>query len=104
MYVRIDDMLPVHPKILDLSHEAFRLYVSACCWSNLQRTNGHLDPGAAENLAAIVGISEQPVLTEPVIAELVASGCWTAIEAGGYQIAADPNGSGEFWDIVEPEL
>jgi hypothetical protein len=99
-WVKFDDMLCVHPKILDLSHEAFRLYVSAAMWSNLHLTEGSLPAGAAENIAACVGITDQAVLIEPVIAELVASGCWTAIETGGYHIAADPNGHGDFWAIV----
>jgi len=41
-WARIDDMLPVHPKIRTLSDSAFRLYISAICWSNLNSTDGHI--------------------------------------------------------------
>jgi hypothetical protein len=41
-WARLDDMLPVHPKIRTLSDSAFRLYISAICWSSLHRTNGHV--------------------------------------------------------------
>jgi hypothetical protein len=41
-WARIDDMLPVHPKVRALSDAAFRLYICAICWSNLNTTDGHI--------------------------------------------------------------
>jgi hypothetical protein len=103
VYVRIIDDLPIHPKIRHLSHEAFRLYISAICWSNLHRTRGHIPADDAFNVAGICGITEQRILAEPVITELVASGCWVPADAGGWQISVDPNGDADFWDIVSDQ-
>jgi hypothetical protein len=39
-WVRIDDHMPIHRKVARLSDTAFRLHVSAICWSNRNRTDG----------------------------------------------------------------
>ena len=41
-WARLDDTLPVHPKVRALSDAAFRLYICAICWSNLNMTDGHI--------------------------------------------------------------
>jgi hypothetical protein len=41
-WARLDDMLPVHPKVRALSDSAFRLYISAICWSNCNQTDGRI--------------------------------------------------------------
>jgi len=42
MWVRLDDGFPEHPKILRLSDGAFRLHVTAMCWSARQLTDGRI--------------------------------------------------------------
>ena len=44
-WARLDDMLPVHPKVRALTDSAFRLYISAICWSNCNQTDGHIPSG-----------------------------------------------------------
>jgi hypothetical protein len=39
-WVRIDDGFPNHPKIIGLSDGAFRLYITALCYSNAYLTDG----------------------------------------------------------------
>ena len=39
-WVRIDDGFPNHPKIISLSDGAFRLYITALCYSNAYLTDG----------------------------------------------------------------
>ena len=39
-WVRIDDSFPNHPKIIGLSDGAFRLYITALCYSNAYLTDG----------------------------------------------------------------
>lgn len=42
-WARLDDMLPMHPKIRAASDAAFRLHISAICWANMHLTNGQID-------------------------------------------------------------
>lgn len=39
-YIRIDVLLPEHPKTDDLSDKAFRTLVELWCWCGLNRTDG----------------------------------------------------------------
>jgi len=41
-WARLDDMLPLHPKVRSLSDAAFRLYICAICWSNMHMTDGNI--------------------------------------------------------------
>jgi hypothetical protein len=41
-WARLDDMLPMHPKVRALSDAAFRLYICAICWSNLHLSDGYI--------------------------------------------------------------
>lgn len=41
-WIRLDDRFPDHPKVIGLSNEAYRLYIDALCYSNLQQTDGRL--------------------------------------------------------------
>ncbi|MDF2712486.1 MAG: hypothetical protein K0R62_8138 [Nonomuraea muscovyensis] len=41
-WVKLDDRFPSHRKVALLSDRAFRLYVSALCWSSENLTEGHI--------------------------------------------------------------
>ncbi|MFF1790796.1 hypothetical protein ACFVX9_30565 [Kitasatospora sp. NPDC058243] len=41
-WVKLDDRFPSHRKVVLLSDKAFRLYVSALCWSSENLTEGHV--------------------------------------------------------------
>lgn len=45
-YIRLHDGMPDHPKVVGLSHAAFRLYVECMCWSSRHLTDGVV-PAAA---------------------------------------------------------
>lgn len=68
-WVRIDDRYPSHRKVGPLSDPAFRLDVSAWCWSAENLTDGHVGP---DELALI------PAIRQPAkaAAELVRRGRW----------------------------
>jgi hypothetical protein len=84
MYVKIDDTLPVHPKIAGLSNEAFRLYISAICWSNCNQTDGHVP---ARNLVYMVpGHTMTYDMIERAAKELAGGGLW-ALDGDGWQLA-----------------
>lgn len=65
-WVKIDDHLPTHPKVIGLSDKGFRLYVASICFSSANLTDGEI-PGAA--LTALGG-------TPKLAAELVDAGLW----------------------------
>ena len=74
-WVRLDDNFPDHPKVEALSDAAFRLHVTAMCYSARLLTDGFVSASRARRLC------EQPD-AEALIDELVASGCWDATERG----------------------
>ena len=45
-YIRLHDGMPDHPKVVGLSHAAFRLYVESICWCGRHLTDGVV-PAAA---------------------------------------------------------
>lgn len=77
-WARLDDMLPVHPKVRGLSDASFRLYICAICWSNLHMTDGKI-PGAQLRFVSDVRAPKQRA------DELVTAGLWD-ITDDGWQI------------------
>lgn len=77
-WARLDDMLPVHPKVRGLSDSAFRLYVSAICWSNCNQTDGHI-PSA--QLQYVSDVRRARYCAD----QLVQAGLWETDE-GGWRI------------------
>lgn len=73
-WVKLDDALPEHQKLVDLSDRAFRVHITALCYCNRLLTDGHIKRGALR----IVGASPRHVT------ELVAAGLWDANGAGGW--------------------
>jgi len=41
-WARLDDQLPMHPKVRGLTDAAFRLYICAICWSNMHLSDGYI--------------------------------------------------------------
>jgi hypothetical protein len=77
-WARLDDMLPVHPKIRALSDSAFRLYISAICWSSLHRTDGRVP---ADQLRFVSDVRRSQVCAN----QLVQAGLWETAD-GGWRI------------------
>jgi hypothetical protein len=73
-WVRIDDALPEHPKVAGLSDAAFRVHVSALCYSARNLTDGFIGDG----LQKLYGWQRRA-------RELVEAGLWEP-EAGGHRI------------------
>lgn len=69
-WVRLDDMMPMHPKLTGLSDPAFRLYICGICWSSLHCTDGHIPEDQFRYVA--------PTLRRPRTAadQLVLAGLW----------------------------
>ncbi|WP_288019020.1 hypothetical protein [Tepidiforma sp.] len=71
-WIRIDDRMPYHPKVVGLSAEAFRLYVASLCYAGGHETDG------------FVPASALPVLwgTARTAAELERAGLWDRADGG----------------------
>ena len=74
-WVRLDDRFPSHRKVALLSDRAFRLYVSALCWSSENLTEG----AVLERELTLVARVRSP---KTAAAELEAAGLWDRAEAG----------------------
>jgi hypothetical protein len=74
-WVRLDDRFPSHRKVALLSDRAFRLYVSALCWSSENLTEGRILEKELPLIARVRG-------PKTVAAELEAAGLWDRVEAG----------------------
>ena len=67
-WTRLDDMLPMHPKVRSLTDAAFRLYVCSICWSNLHLSDGYIE---SQHLRFISDVRRpRPAADELVQAEL----------------------------------
>lgn len=68
-YVRLDVLMPEHPKIAGLSDKAFRAFIELLCYCGRQRTDGVVDArtwkrhGTARARAELVGAG----LVEPLL-------------------------------------
>lgn len=74
-WVRLDDRFPSHRKVSLLSDRAFRLYVSALCWSAENLTEGHIPD---ENLTRIAHVRS----TKAAAKELEGRGLWERVHDG----------------------
>lgn len=77
-WVRLDDRFPSHRKVALLSDRAFRLYVSALCWSSEQLTEGRILDRELPVVARLRG-------PRTAAKELEAAGLWERI-ADGWEI------------------
>lgn len=74
-WVRLDDRFPSHRKVALLSDRAFKLYVSALCWSSENLTEGRILEKELPLVARVRGIKS-------AAAELEAAGLWDRAEVG----------------------
>lgn len=72
-WVQIDDGMADHPKIMQLSHGAFRLQIEGLCFANRNLTDGHVPKLAAHRHG------------KRYATELVTAGVWEVAD-GGYAI------------------
>jgi hypothetical protein len=79
-WVRLDDRFPSHRKVRLLSDSAFRLYVSAICWSAENLTDGVIKTAELRLVADVRAARKR---TE----ELVNCGLWQPIDGTGYRIS-----------------
>ncbi len=78
-WVRFDDRFPSNRKIRLLSDSAFRLYVSAICWSAENLTDGVVTTKELRLVADVKNASKRAQ-------ELVDSGLWVPIPGTGWRI------------------
>ena len=74
VWVKLDDGLADHPKVLGLSDTAFRLYVTALCYSARYLTDGMV-PGAFASNAVTNALD----LDQSPIRELLDAGLWLSV-------------------------
>ncbi|MCI0386192.1 hypothetical protein [Streptomyces sp. CNQ085] len=77
-WVRLDDRFPSHRKVALLSDRAFRLYVSALCWSSENLTEGRILDKELPLISRVRGV-------KTVAKELEDARLWDRIE-GGWEI------------------
>ncbi len=75
-WLKLDDGFPAHPKIVKLSHRAFRLHVSALCYCAANLTDGLVEREALRTIGAYSGRSK--TLTD----ELETARLWVPIPPG----------------------
>jgi hypothetical protein len=85
-WVKLDDRFPQHPKILQISSQAFRLYITGLCYASLYQTDGKL---LSTCISLLAETFHEPSLEETHppewIEELVRVGLWEKVDKG-YQI------------------
>lgn len=74
-WVRFDDNYPDHPKVSELSDAAFRLHVSAICYSSRYLTDGFVSRGQLRRIATTDDLAG-------VLDELVAAGLFEPADGG----------------------
>lgn len=74
-WVRLDDRFPSHRKVALLSDRAFRLYVSALCWSSENLTEGKV---LDRELALVAHVRS----ARKAAADLEAAGLWDRVTGG----------------------
>lgn len=74
-WVRLDDAFPSHRKIRRLSDAAFRMHVSALCWSSKYGTDGHITTEDLPLVADLDGHMDPQVFLS-VTKELIQRGLW----------------------------
>lgn len=65
MWVKIDDQMPNDPEIDELSDGAFRLYISALCYSQAELTDGYVPDSRMRRLTPNYRPSHLKELTAP---------------------------------------
>jgi hypothetical protein len=78
-WARFDDRFPSHRKIRLLSDGAFRLFVSAVCWSAENLTDGAV---STRELRLVADVKNAPRRAQ----ELVDAGLWEAVPGTGWRI------------------
>lgn len=74
-WAKFDERFPSHHKVRRLSADAFRLHVSAICWSSEHLTNGHIP---TRDVAFVSDVKRVAKAT----AECVEAGVWELAEDG----------------------
>lgn len=75
-WVRLDDQFANHAKIMSVGSDAFRLHVTAMCWSASQLTNGAVPVAAVRQLGWFCEDLKQST------SELVTAGLWEVAGTG----------------------
>lgn len=73
-WVKIDEHMPDHPKVIALSDKAFRLYVTSICYSSANKTDGEILPAALGRMGG----------TPKLAQELVSAILWDTTSRGGW--------------------
>lgn len=79
-WIKLDDQIFTHPKVVDLSKDAKLLYLAGLCYCGAQLTDGLITNGATRILLATIEANCE------AIASLVDAGLWETNEAGGYRV------------------
>ena len=76
MWVKLDDGFADHPKVVGLSHQAYRVFVNGLCYANRYQTDGVLSVAAQRHLFC----------PRTIATELVRAGMWEIHKDGAFLI------------------
>lgn len=71
-WANLDDQFPDHPKVVNLSHGAFRLHVAGICHSSRYLTDGRIDACVVPRLI--------PNYSKAMLSELTKRGIWLQVD------------------------
>lgn len=77
-YILVDDRMPHHPKIADLSDGAFRLLIEAWCWCSTNKRDGEIP------LRVWNGMGTKGARSELVAAQMIETGPRSHVIAHDY--------------------
>lgn len=75
-WIRLDDDFAAHRKVRRLTDSAFRLHVSALCWSAKYLTDGYVAPDDLRYIGADLDNDMDPTTVDRAAKELVDHGLW----------------------------
>src|SRR5690349_13647368 len=81
-WVKLDDQILTHPKILRAGRDARDLFIAGLCFCAGHLTDGAIPAGAVRILGGMAGIEDEAASAE----RLVAVGLWTQDQDGGYLV------------------
>lgn len=79
-WIKLDDQIFTHPKLVDLSKDAKLLYLAGLCYCGAQLTDGLITKGATRVLLATIEANCE------AIASLIDAELWEANDSGGFLV------------------
>ena len=97
-WLRIEGRMPNHRKMTALSDAAYRLHVTASCWSVEEQSDGLIP----KHVPATLPCAPRGKTLARVLEELTKNGVWDASQDGGFVIESVGDGECRIQTSVRP--